>query len=181
MKAPFGLISKDFICEDIFGRPISVNDFKGKKTLLTFYTFSSCPMCNLRVHQLANSHPELRDQGLQIIAIFESKKESMLEHLSRHEAPFTFVSDPDNKLYKLFGVKPSWLKLFRNYISLKWYRDAIAATKQGFKPQKVDGHMNSMPADFLIDANLEVKQSYYGKHTGDHMPIEEIQRFVHAL
>ena len=38
---------------------ISVSTKKGKKTLLTFYRFATCPFCNLRIHEIINRYEEL--------------------------------------------------------------------------------------------------------------------------
>jgi len=35
-----------------------------------------------------------------------------------------------------------------------------------------------IPADFLIGTDLVIQTAYYGKDIGDHLPIEEIYRFV---
>lgn len=35
-----------------------------------------------------------------------------------------------------------------------------------------------LPADFLIGPDLVIQTAYYGKDIGDHLPLEEIYRFV---
>ena len=41
------------------GKNFSFNKIKGKKTLLTFYRFATCPFCNLRIHEIINRYEEL--------------------------------------------------------------------------------------------------------------------------
>ena len=43
----------------IDGKNFSFNKIKGKKTLLTFYRFATCPFCNLRIHEIINRYEEL--------------------------------------------------------------------------------------------------------------------------
>jgi hypothetical protein len=49
---------------------------------------------------------------------------------------------------------------------------------KGFKAGKSEGAKTLIPADFIIDANLNISKSYYGKDIGDHMPIEMIMKEV---
>ena len=39
----------DFTAQYFKGNTIRFQDYKGKKTLLTFFRFATCPYCNLRV------------------------------------------------------------------------------------------------------------------------------------
>ncbi|MCK5140845.1 MAG: redoxin domain-containing protein, partial [Candidatus Heimdallarchaeota archaeon] len=78
MRIKEGQKAKDFTVKDIYGNEISLKDYKEKKLLLSFFRYASCPLCNLRVNQLATIFPKLDSKGLQILAFFESPKESIL-------------------------------------------------------------------------------------------------------
>ena len=43
---------------------------------------------------------------------------------------------------------------------------------------KDDGPKNLIGADFLIDENGKVVNAYYGKYSGDFIPIESIKKFA---
>ena len=52
---------------------------------------------------------------------------------------------------------------------------------KGYLPNKIEGSMTTMPADFLIDAAGVIRRAYYGKDEGDHLPFEEVKQFaLHA-
>ena len=70
----------------IDGKNFSFNKIKGKKTLLTFYRFATCPFCNLRIHEIINRYEEL-GKNFEMVAIFSSTK----EHLSKNK--YRSVSD----------------------------------------------------------------------------------------
>jgi len=164
---------KNFSLEDISGKQISLSDFKDKKLMLSFYRYASCPLCNLRVQQLIQIHDELKSKGLFLVAFFQSPKESIAKYVGKQDAPFSIISDPERKIYKLFGVEHSWLGYLRGGVSLSMFR----ALWNGFMIGKMEGKKNLLPADFLID-NLKVKKAYYGKTISDHLPIDEIKEFL---
>ena len=43
----------------IEGSEFNIKKIKGKKTLLTFYRFATCPFCNLRIHEITKRYNEL--------------------------------------------------------------------------------------------------------------------------
>lgn len=166
----------DFQTEDVFDRPIHLKDYYGQKVLLSFYRFSACPFCNLRVHKLMGHATYFEKKGLQMISFWQSPKESILEHVGQKKPPFPMIPDPEKEIYKLYRVEKSWggaMKLMIKQPSL-----AVEAMKEGFNPKHIDGEMNLIPADFLILPDSTIYKAYYGEHIGDHIPFEEIEKFL---
>lgn len=174
MRLKKGDVAREFSVFDGFGRQINLNDYSGGKLLLSFYRYASCPLCNLRVHDLIEKHSSFKERGLEMIGFFQSPKESLLTYLGKQKPPFPIIPDPDRKVYQLYGVESSWFGFIKG---LK-IRDFLKAKKKGFSPGKMEGKKNLIPADFLIDKNQIIQRAYYGKDIGDHLPIEEIKRFL---
>ena len=42
------------------GVPVHLGDYGDRVLLLSFLRYASCPMCNLRVHELRSAYPTLR-------------------------------------------------------------------------------------------------------------------------
>jgi thioredoxin-dependent peroxiredoxin len=175
MKIQNGEPAKDFQVEDLFGKQITLGDFKGKKMMLSFYRYASCPLCNLRVHQLIQRYPDLHEKGLEMVAFFQSPPETIYRYVGKQDAPFSIVPDPDREVYKLYGVEGSLAGFLK--ASLK-VGDLISAVRKGFLPGRIDGETTMVPADFLIGPALVVEKAYYGKDIGDHMPIQEIEAWL---
>ena len=57
---------------DINGRPVRLTTLRGRPLMLSFHRFSSCPFCNLRIHQLKTRYTQLHGQGLEVVTVFES-------------------------------------------------------------------------------------------------------------
>lgn len=175
MRLKSGTNAPLFKTTDIGGETIDLQSYKGSKVLISFYRYASCPLCNLRVNNLIKLYPSLSDKGLKIISIFQSPKESILQYVGKQDAPFPIVPDPAQKLYKQYGVETSWTAFAKAGLQIN---KLIETTKLGFMPGKMEGEVNRVPADFLIDEKGVIQSAYYGADISDHMPIETILSFV---
>ncbi len=52
------MVAPEFAVADVFGVPVRLADYRGQRLLLSFYRYASCPLCNLRVHELLQHHAE---------------------------------------------------------------------------------------------------------------------------
>ena len=167
--------STDSLKED----SIRTSSLKGKKVLLTFNRYVSCPLCNFRTHELLEKYDTLKKNGLVIISVYESTKETLKQYTTKEEIPFVMIADPDEILYKRFKVQKSWFKSFTGLF--KDYKRKHSGGKKLFKGKyDREGHLNRIGADFLIDENGIVRVAYYGKFVGDHLPVEEIVKWAGA-
>lgn len=162
-----------FQAVDILDKVQSPEKYIGEKWMLSFFRYASCPACNLRIHELLISYYNWNEKGFSIIAVFESPKQSILQYLNKHNIPFPIIPDPDLHLYEIYGVKTSWI----GYIL--GAKTVLKGINKGFIPGKMEGKKNIIPADFLIDENGIIQAAYYGKHIGDHIPINVIESFIH--
>ena len=167
----------DIVLADAFGDSVNTAKLKGKKILITFNRYVSCPLCNFRTHELLEHYDTLKMNGLVIISIYESGKETLTEYTTKEQVPFYMIPDPQQLLYKKFKVQKSWWKSFIGLFN--HYRQKHNKGRKLFKSQyKRDGHLNRIGADFLIDENGNVRTAYYGKFVGDHFPVEDILKWV---
>lgn len=177
MKLVSGMSAPGFALTDAFGEPVRLDDYRGERLLLSFYRFASCPLCNLRVHQLLKHYPDWQGRGLHMVAVFESPAEHIHHYLDRHAAPFPIIPDPERVLYRAYGVQASWTGFLR-----AWTRHLPmvfeAVVRRRFLPGRMDGDWAMVPADFLIGPELRIADAFYGRHIGDHLPIERIDRFL---
>ncbi len=164
-----------FKVSDIFGNVIDLEAYRGKKILLSFYRYASCPFCNFRIHNLVEEHSKLREKGLYIIAFFQSPKKNLVKYMDKQNTPFPIIPDPFKTEYKKYGVEKSFWGFLKSGLRVK---DFCKALNKGFLPAKPDGDYTTVPADFLINPDLTINTAYYGKDIGDHIPIDEIFNFL---
>jgi len=171
MKLIKGNKAPEFITEDIQNKSVDVFE-SSKWTFLSFHRFAACPFCNMRTHELIQACDSLQAMDINIISVWPSSTENMLKFVGNETSPFPLVSDVEKVIYKKYGVtkssKPAMLKLLvRPNLVMK-------AMKYKYNDQVIDADMALFPAEFLINPEGIVKVAYYGKHFGDHLPVEKI-------
>jgi peroxiredoxin len=179
MQIQPGAPAPSFRVEDVFGNPISLDDYAGKRLLLSFYRNAACAICNLRVHRLIERYPAYQRGELELLAVFESPRESILQYVGRQDAPFPIVADPQARLYALYGVEVSEEKVTKTMSMAETQATIGEAAAQGFVLTREAGsNFNRMPADFLIGPDLTIQRAHYAEYVMDHLPFEAIEQFL---
>lgn len=175
MKLIKGQLAPNFTAIDIHGEEICLYQLKNKKILLSFFRYSECALCNLRIAEMNKRSKELKDLGVKIIVIFQSSRASLLNNIyNKHSFDFTIISDEDFFLYKLYSVTVSWGGLIRTF-SLKGFKSIFKASKMGYKiGGNIEGKLHQIPADFLINDNKVLELVHYGNSLIDHVPFDEL-------
>lgn len=160
-----------FTTHDVYGQPVDLHHSAGRKIYLAFERNAGCPVCNFRTHELLKQADFFKANNINVLMIYESSIEAMREYLGENNYPFQFIADPQNKLYELYGVERSFIKIMRGLFN--GLLDKVAKGNKLFsKPMKQDGHLDRIPAEFIIDQDGSLKLAHYGKFIGDHVPIE---------
>ncbi|MGL1892612.1 MAG: redoxin domain-containing protein [Spirochaetaceae bacterium] len=145
-------------------------------TLITFFRFSTCPFCNLRLRAL-NSFIEPYGSKIKVIAVFGSPEAEVRKAKELHHPSFPLVSNADRSLYKIFSVTKSWLGVIKGMI-FRFPSLIKGMVLQGKIPLNFDGMLNTMPASFIIDKNGIIIEVYYGKDEGDHISFKRITEII---
>ncbi|MWV45918.1 redoxin domain-containing protein [Paenibacillus sp. HJL G12] len=175
-----GDIAPFFQVEDQKDQSVSLETYRGRKVLLAFFRNSACALCNLRVHQFIQRYASWQQQGMDVIAFFESPEANLHKYVGQQDAPFPLIADPEARIYELYGVETSEAKV-QATLSQPGIHEEIAARVEaaGFKLMPEAGsNFNRIPAEFLIDENGMIRVAYYGEFITDHLPFETIDQFV---
>lgn len=169
----------DFTTVDIWGKPVSISALTGKKILLTFYRHVGCPVNNLRFHQLRQYDHYFEEQGLVVLAVYESSAENLARY-SRNESFYArLIANPAFDLYTQYEIEQSKIKMLYSM-----YKGVFAKALEGrkhFREQfEPEGHQNLLGADFLIGEDGLLRHVYYNQYLGDHIPTQEILKFIGA-
>lgn len=166
-----------FTIKDVNGATVNLSDYKGKKLLITFYRNVGCPVCNLRFHEIQEQAELFKSKNLIVLAIYESSAENMKKYLEGENPYATMIPNPDQNLYKLYNIEQGMGKVLKGL-----FYGAMGKMKKGKKQFKskieLDGNKDRMSADFLVDEKGIINTAYYGKFLGDHLPIDEIKKFI---
>ena len=182
-----GASAPNFQIKDVQGTPIKLNNYLGKKVYISFLRNISCAMCSLHLFKITRVIDNLQAKGLEVIIFYESAKE-MFNHsyffreqiLKKNK--LKVISDPTRKIYKLFGAEISPQKAtLQNFQAapnrMKEYHEAL---QLGFTGNGIEKGTNpeAIPADFLLDEKLIIRNAHYGRDTGDFTSISVIESFA---
>ncbi len=161
---------------DVFDQPINLGGTATHWTLISFLRNGACVMCNLRIHQMIAQYSELKVLGLKMIAVFESPVPSIVQNVTKQNVPFVLLSDPEAKLYELYGVEISEEKIA---LTMQMPETQIAiqsAASIGYALTPEEGsNFYRIPADFLIDPQGNLRIVHYANHLTDHISFEDIR------
>ncbi|MGJ8678825.1 redoxin domain-containing protein [Paraglaciecola sp.] len=149
----------------------------GKRYLITFFRFATCPFCNMRVAELVRIKKDL-GEAFEVVAIFEAELSHLKKYASKHLAQFPILADEDRLYYQSFGVKKSFLGMLKGMVFR--FGTVLKGLLAGYIPREVSSRMFIMPLSILVDEQGVVREVYHGKDEGDHMPLEQIKTFAHG-
>lgn len=96
----------DFALYDQDGHLFNSKDYIGRKTLVIyFYPKDESSVCTKEACAFRDSYADFEKAGAMVIGINSAPPASHKAFAANHQLPFTLLSDPDNKVLKLFGVK----------------------------------------------------------------------------
>jgi peroxiredoxin Q/BCP len=96
----------DFALYDQNGRLFNSKDYIGKKIcVIYFYPKDESSVCTKEACSFRDSYADFEKAGAIVIGINAAAPEVHRKFAEHHHLPFTLLSDPGNKVLRLFGVK----------------------------------------------------------------------------
>ena len=100
----------EFSLRDQSDSLFNISDYIGKKTLVVyFYPKDESPVCTKEACSFRDSYSDFTKAGAMVVGINSGAVESHKRFQQNHQLPFTLLSDPGNKVLKLFGVKSKFM------------------------------------------------------------------------
>lgn len=169
----------NFKAQNYLGEDINLDDYRGKKVLLSFHVFASCPFCNLRINELETKYNAVWNSNeFEMIHVFPSPGEAISRYAGKDNPKFPIIGDPDKKLYELYGLRKSILGLLTGFLKVRKLFRAFRVVGLIDSLTNNDSDMRQLPADFLIDENGIIQEAFYAKTVSDNLPIERIDTFL---
>lgn len=95
-----------FSLKDQLGKTFDLNDYIGKKPMVIyFYPKDDTPGCTKEACSFRDSYEKFTDRNIEVIGISADDIESHKNFADKYNLPFTLLSDIDNSVRNLFGVK----------------------------------------------------------------------------
>jgi thioredoxin-dependent peroxiredoxin len=84
----------------------NISEYTGKKILVIyFYPKDESSGCTKEACSFRDYYKEFTNAGAMVIGINSGTVNSHRKFMQNHQLPFTLLSDPENKVLKMFGVK----------------------------------------------------------------------------
>lgn len=99
-----GMPAPDFTLPDKDGNPVSLSDFRGRKTVLYFYPRDNTPGCTRQACAFAGAYARFRENGIAVIGISRDSVASHVKFAEKYSLPFILLSDPERKAIEAYGV-----------------------------------------------------------------------------
>ncbi|RKU12021.1 hypothetical protein C6503_18040 [Candidatus Poribacteria bacterium] len=105
----------DFSETDLDGKPISLQDYRGKVVLLDFWAVW-CGFCILEIPNIKRVYATYKDQGFDVIGInLDADEAELQDYLKKNDIPWRQIfsgegwNDPIVQQYNITGVPEPWL------------------------------------------------------------------------
>jgi len=100
-----GDAAPDFTSTSQAGEPVSLADFRGRKTVvLFFYPRDGTPVCTKEACSFRDAYEDFVQAGAVVIGVSSGSAESHQAFAASHRLPFLLLADVDGSLRKCFGV-----------------------------------------------------------------------------
>lgn len=98
-----GSAAPDFAVLDMRGIQRTLKDFQDQVLIINFWA-TYCPPCRQEKPSMEELYLQLKDQGLQIIAITNEKKRAIERYLKKNPVSFEVMRDYDGSAHKAYAV-----------------------------------------------------------------------------
>jgi peroxiredoxin Q/BCP len=121
----------------------------GGNVVLYFYPRDNTPGCTQEGADFAAAHPQFKKAGTSILGISADSLESHAKFKAKMHFPFDLLSDPDQKVCRLYDVIQEKSMYGRKYMGVErstFLIDAKGVLREVWRKVKVDGHAEAVLA-----------------------------------
>ena len=111
MKIKKGDLINELSLPSINGSVFDLENIKGKKALISFYRYSSCPFCHLRINETINNKDNF-GENFETIAIFNCSLESLQKASTKHDSSIFILADENRFYFYKYDVEKSAFGVF---------------------------------------------------------------------
>jgi peroxiredoxin len=97
-----------FELQDLDGRPVNSESFRGNPHLLVFYRGNWCPFCTAQIRELAEQYRQIEALGASVVLISPQSQEKNRAIAGRFDVPMRFLRDRENAAAKQLGIIDAW-------------------------------------------------------------------------
>jgi peroxiredoxin Q/BCP len=143
-----GKPAPDFTLPSTTGEPVTLRQFKGKKTvILYFYPKDETPGCTREACDFRDHTAEFEKLNTVVLGVSTDGLESHKQFLEKHKLPFPLLSDEDAAVSRKYGVYKQRNLYGKKYMGIErttFVIDRTGRIAQIYPKVKVDGHIEAL-------------------------------------
>lgn len=133
----------DFSLPDQNGRPVSLEDFKGKTVVLYFYPKDDTPGCTKEACEFRDHLPRFQNSDAIVFGVSFDDGPSHQRFIEKYNLNFDLLSDTEKEVSEKYGVYVQKNMYGKTYMGIE--RSTFVINKEGyiaeiFRKVKVEGH-----------------------------------------
>lgn len=125
------------------GKEVTLDDLKGKWTVLYFYPKDNTPGCTKEACSFRDFNKDIQDMGAQVFGVSPDSEESHKNFKEKHDLNFPLIADPDKDILEKFdayGEKTMFGKTKMGVIRTTYIIDPEGEIQAKWSNVKVNGH-----------------------------------------
>jgi thioredoxin-dependent peroxiredoxin len=143
-----------FTLQDADGKPVSLSDYAGRKTIVYVYPAAMTPGCTKQACDFRDSLQSLAAAGFAVIGLSPDKPEKLAKFRERDALNFPLLSDPEKQTlqaYGAFGEKKLYGKTVTGVIRSTFVIDEEGRIELAQYNVKATGHVAKLRRDLGLD------------------------------
>jgi peroxiredoxin Q/BCP len=149
-----GSVAPDFTLPDADGRPVSLADFRGTRTIVYFYPAAMTPGCTTQACDFRDNLASLQAAGFSVVGISPDPPAKLAKFRDKEHLTFPLLSDPDRTVltaYGAWGEKKLYGKTVTGVIRSTAVVDAEGRIERVMNNVKATGHVAKLRRDLGVD------------------------------
>ncbi len=150
----------DFTAESTGDKNFRLANCKGSNLVVYFYPKDSTPGCTREGQDFRDHYNKFRRNKAVVVGVSRDSLRSHEKFREKQEFPFELLSDPDEKLCRLFDVIREKNMYGRKVMGIErstFLIDAAGKLRREWRKVKVDGHVEEV-LEAIREFNREQKQ-----------------------
>ena len=94
----------DFHATTTDGKPVSLQDYRGKKLVMYFYPMDDTPGCTKQACSLRDHNKEIKAKGAEILGVSTQGEESHQKFTKKYNLNFPLLADTDGTVGRAYGT-----------------------------------------------------------------------------
>jgi len=144
----------DFTLDDADGKPVSLEDFRGRKVVVYFYPAAMTPGCTKQACDFRDSLDSLAAAGYAVLGISPDKPAKLAKFRERDAITFPLLADPERttlEAYGAFGEKTMYGKKVTGVIRSTFVVDENGSIEVTQYNVRATGHVAKLRKDLGLD------------------------------